>query len=48
MTLQCDGVKQYIGDSYMFESITINGKTVYIIDGYFYYNIIDIFDTVSI
>lgn len=32
----------------MFELITINGINVYVIDGYFYYNIIDIFDTVSI
>jgi hypothetical protein len=32
----------------MFEIITINNKTIYVIDGYYYYNVIDIFDTVSI
>lgn len=31
----------------MYELI-MNGKSIYVIDGYFYYNIIDIFDTVSI
>lgn len=29
-------------------TLTMNGKDIYVIDGYFYYNIIDIFDTVSI
>lgn len=28
--------------------LTINGISIYVIDGYYYYNIVDIFDTVSI
>ena len=36
MTLQCDGVKQYIQEQTMIAEIIINGKTTYILDGYFY------------
>ena len=32
----------------MYYTLTINGKEIYVIDGIFYYNVIDIFDTVSI
>lgn len=35
MTLQCDGINN-IGDRAMIAEIIINGKTTYILDGYFY------------
>ena len=51
MTLQCDGTNN-IQETVMFELITINGKDIYYVDGYFYsldtIPIINIFDSVSI